>query len=223
MTLRHLVIVALAGAISVAQAQHSEIFRFRWTGATLIDYFSGRPGAPNPPHGGPRGAERAEAQAYLDGLADASEGMAWCSQESVSRAELDAQIISHLQALPAGQLDTSAFELILPRLQSSFPCAKRSTPAPRWTGAAFIEHVKQTDEARFNDYQAVLRHHAGKGYLNGLADASSGRAGCPHPRIKPGELDADVIHAMRKLPTTALDDNAATLAIQIMRKKYPCK
>lgn len=222
MKLRHLVMFALAGLVSASQAQHSKIFPFRWTGANVLDYFVGPLGATNPRHGGPRGAERAEAQGYLDGLADASEGIAWCSQESASRDEFDAQIIAHLQTLPARQLHTSAFALILPSLQKSFPCVKPASPPSRWTGESFVEHVNQTDDARVNDYQAVLRHHAVKGYLNGLADASSGMAGCPHQRIKPGELDADIIHAMRKLPATMLDDNAATLAIQILRKKYPC-
>ncbi|ERJ36418.1 hypothetical protein D7192_15540 [Burkholderia cepacia] len=61
------------------------------------------------------------------------------------------------------------------------------------------------------------------GYLAGVADATEGKAWCDNGRVKPGEIDSEVLAALRQLPRDALKASAARLVAHALRQKFPCR
>ena len=69
---------------------------------------------------------------------------------------------------------------------------------------------------------AYLEQEAARGYLSGVKDSTVGSAWCYPGRVKPDELDADIIGALQKLPREALHAVAAPLIVDFLRSKFPC-
>lgn len=224
MQLPQLAAFVMASFAFQTQALEAQAPQYRWTGANLAEFAGTPPGVSTPEKIALRRGLRSEAQGYLDGLADVSEGAIWCSEGKATRAELDAQLITHLQTLPEQALGAPAFSLASEYLRSKYPCGQGTDTTPRWTGETLLGHVYGKATAPVKEEQAALQRIAAQGYLAGVFDASWGTAtaGCPGRRIKSGELDADVIHGMRKMPSHLLSGSAAELAIRILRNTYPC-
>jgi hypothetical protein len=63
------------------------------------------------------------AQGYLAGVADAAQGRQWCDTGRLKTVEIDAQVISELEKLPAGARRGEASALIVAILARRFPCS----------------------------------------------------------------------------------------------------
>lgn len=62
---------------------------------------------------------------YLAGVADASEGTAWCNTHAIKTHEVDAEVIGVLKSLPAAQASRkSAAQLVVKALALRFPCKR---------------------------------------------------------------------------------------------------
>lgn len=60
---------------------------------------------------------------YLAGVADASEGTAWCYKHAIKMHEVDAEVMGVIKSLPANQLNqSSAAQLVVKALAMHFPC-----------------------------------------------------------------------------------------------------
>lgn len=70
-----------------------------------------------------------------------------------------------------------------------------------------------------NDY---LEHETARGYLSGIKDATEGAYWCYAGRLKPDELDWQVIEAVKALSPAQLKRNAANLVVDALKQKYPC-
>ncbi|WP_175872628.1 Rap1a/Tai family immunity protein [Burkholderia sp. BCC0397] len=90
---------------------------------------------------------------------------------------------------------------------------------PRVDGTRLLDGMSRTDNTPYADAE----RHAMTGYLAGVADATEGRDWCDNGRIKPGEIDSEVLGDLRKLSNGALRANAAGLVTRILRQKYPCR
>ncbi|UEP20540.1 hypothetical protein LL999_11380 [Burkholderia ambifaria] len=90
---------------------------------------------------------------------------------------------------------------------------------PRVDGTRLLDGMSRTDNTPYADAE----RHAMTGYLAGVADTSEGKDWCDNGRVKPGEIDSEVLGDLRKLPNVALRANAAGLVIRILQQKYPCR
>ncbi|PFH28632.1 hypothetical protein BX604_2388 [Burkholderia sp. JKS000303] len=90
---------------------------------------------------------------------------------------------------------------------------------PRVDGIRLLNGMSRADNTPYADAE----RHAMTGYLAGVADTSEGKDWCDNGRVKPGEIDSEVLSDLRKLPNVALRANAAGLVTRILRQKYPCR
>ncbi|MBN3782976.1 MULTISPECIES: Rap1a/Tai family immunity protein [Burkholderia] len=90
---------------------------------------------------------------------------------------------------------------------------------PRVDGTRLLDGMSRTDNTPYADAE----RHAMTGYLAGVADTTEGKEWCDNGRVKPGEIDSEVLGDLRKLPNGALRANAAGLVTRILRQKYPCR
>lgn len=102
-----------------AQAQSAKDAS-RYNGQLLVDHYF-------PPRGAMARDAKAEsyfrrAQAYIDGVHDATEGRDWCNPGRIKPHELDADVAWALKGLPASTLKGNAAELIVAYLHKQFPC-----------------------------------------------------------------------------------------------------
>ena len=74
-------------------------------------------------------------------------------------------------------------------------------------------------ELRGQDY---LEHEAARGYIDGIKDATQGTGWCYAGRIKPHELNFELVETIRGLPASARKGNAAPLVVNALRAKFPC-
>nr|WP_269506123.1 Rap1a/Tai family immunity protein [Burkholderia sp. IMCC1007] len=74
-----------------------------------------------------------------------------------------------------------------------------------------------------NGPYADAERHAMAGYLAGVVDATEGKDWCDSGRVKPGEIDSDVLGDLRKQRRDALKASAAVLVTGVLRQKYPCR
>lgn len=108
--------------------------------------------------------------------------------------------------------------LVFVSLSASAAIASATT-VPRVDGARLLESMSRTDTTPYADAE----RHAMAGYLAGVADATAGKDWCGNQRVKQGEVDSDVLDALRKLPREALSASAANLVVNVLRQKYPCR
>jgi hypothetical protein len=92
-------------------------------------------------------------------------------------------------------------------------------PVPRVDGARLLDSVSRSDNRPYTDAE----RHTMAGYLAGVADATEGKDWCDNGRVKPGEIDSEVLGALRKLPRGALNASAAKLVARVLREKFPCR
>ncbi|MDR3158671.1 MAG: hypothetical protein LBU11_06605 [Zoogloeaceae bacterium] len=95
----------------------------------------------------------------------------------------------------------------------ALPCGAND-PAPRLTGERLLQY--------FSSEEALERAFA-DGYLAGIADATQGKSWCIAWEQKPHEIDADVFHALRKLPRERLREKASLLVIEALKGRFPCE
>ncbi len=91
-------------------------------------------------------------------------------------------------------------------------------PVPRVDGARLLDGVSRSDSSPYADAE----RHAMAGYLAGVADATEGKDWCDTGRVKPGEIDSEVLAALRELPTDALKASAAGVVTHVLRQNHPC-
>ncbi|RQV62466.1 hypothetical protein DF018_26930 [Burkholderia cenocepacia] len=89
---------------------------------------------------------------------------------------------------------------------------------PRADGTRLLDGLSRSDNTPY----AGAERHAMAGYLAGVADATEGQDWCDNGRVKPGEIDSEVLHDLGKWPRDALRVNAAVLVTYVLRQKYPC-
>ncbi|NTZ84906.1 hypothetical protein FCJ61_18335 [Burkholderia metallica] len=89
---------------------------------------------------------------------------------------------------------------------------------PRVDGTRLLDGMSRTDNTPYADAE----RHAMTGYLAGVADTTEGRDWCDNGRVKPGEIDSEVLGALRELPTDALKASAAGMVTHVLRQNHPC-
>ncbi|AYZ65884.1 hypothetical protein EGY31_21820 [Burkholderia multivorans] len=92
------------------------------------------------------------------------------------------------------------------------------TAVPRVDGVRLLDGMSRTDNSPY----ANAERHVMSGYLAGVADAAEGKDWCGTGRVKPGEIDSEVLGELRTLPRDALKAGAAGLIVNVLRQKYPC-
>ncbi|MBR8211331.1 hypothetical protein KDW61_21965 [Burkholderia cenocepacia] len=89
---------------------------------------------------------------------------------------------------------------------------------PRVDGTRLLDGVSRSDNSPYADAE----RHAMAGYLAGVADTTEGKDWCDNGRVKPGEIDSEVLAALRKLPRDALKASAAGMVTHVLRQNHPC-
>ena len=116
-----LLLLMLAASIPVSLAAQT-LTHGRLTGAQIVERWT----SPSSD-----GSDRTPAQilareyvdGYLAGVADATEGTAWCNTYSTKVHEVDAEVMGVLKALPPSQTSrTVAAKLAIAALANRFPC-----------------------------------------------------------------------------------------------------
>ena len=108
--------------------------------------------------------------------------------------------------------------LVVASLSASIGSATGAA-VPRVDGTRLFDGVSRSDNRPYADAE----RHAMAGYLAGVADATEGKAWCDNGRVKPGEIDSEVLAALRQLPRDALKASAARLVAHAVRQKFPCR
>lgn len=70
--------------------------------------------------------------------------------------------------------------------------------------------------------QDYLEHEVVRGYIDGIKDATQGTEWCYAGRIKPHELNFELVETIQRLPASARQRNAAPLLVDALRAKFPC-
>lgn len=70
--------------------------------------------------------------------------------------------------------------------------------------------------------QDYLEHEAAHGYIDGIKDATQGTGWCYAGRIKPHELNFELVQTIQRLPPSARQRNAAVLVVNALKAKFPC-
>ncbi|WP_175822339.1 Rap1a/Tai family immunity protein [Burkholderia sp. BCC0419] len=89
---------------------------------------------------------------------------------------------------------------------------------PRVDGTRLLDGMSRTDNTPYADAE----RHAMTGYLAGVADTTEGRDWCDNGRVKPREIDSEVLGALHELPTDALKASAAGMVTHVLRQNHPC-
>jgi hypothetical protein len=109
--------------LAAAGACHAEPARtWSFTGTELLAALEGR--MPSAVHGDDlrRLFSTAYAQAYIQGIADQTQGRVWCTRTGVLAHELGDRVYTHLSDLPAAHLQGRAAPLVTHALREAFPC-----------------------------------------------------------------------------------------------------
>jgi hypothetical protein len=114
-------VLCLTLALPDCLAQRASIAP-RMTGQMLVRQFLGPPDQGNNPLGGQDFIYQQQAQGYLSGIYDATEGKLWCYSGNWQPDTLDFNLIGELQKLPAATLKSNAAPLVLAYLQKKYPC-----------------------------------------------------------------------------------------------------
>jgi len=105
--------------------------RPRLTGQQLVDMLSLPPGTMNALELPARQQhEHQRAQAYIDGVIDASRGSAWCSNGRWKPDTLDENVIWGMRATAPDKLQGPAGPLIVEILSSLLPCSTQNRSMP---------------------------------------------------------------------------------------------
>lgn len=98
----------------------------RMSGQMLVDIYASPPGVINDTQlSGPQQRQRKLAQAYIDGVHDASIGVSWCPNGIWNWATIDEKVILALRELPPEKLKQGAGLLVVEILHEKLPCPSR--------------------------------------------------------------------------------------------------
>ncbi len=118
--MKRLALIIMLSACAIGQAHGARTWHF--TGAELVAALEGRMPSEVRDASLRRQFSTSYAQAYVVGIADQTQGTAWCTATGVLPHELKDRVYSYLSALPAGRLDGNAGPLVSEALRQSFAC-----------------------------------------------------------------------------------------------------
>ncbi|WP_314443026.1 Rap1a/Tai family immunity protein [Massilia timonae] len=96
--------------------------------------------------------------------------------------------------------------------------APQSPHVPAMTGEQFVRDMRPLPDSDL----ASIRRERAMGYMDGVLDGAAGVRWCPAGDHVPHELGYEAADHMRRLPPEQLKGSAATLAIAVVSKLYPC-
>ncbi len=117
---RLLACCVMLAAAAACQAEASRTWHF--TGAELVAALRGKMPNPFQAEAQSRQFSNAYGQAYIAGIADQTQGAAWCTRTGVLPHELSDRVYTYLSALPEARLSGNAAPLVGEALAQSFPC-----------------------------------------------------------------------------------------------------
>jgi hypothetical protein len=109
------------------------------------------------------------------------------------------------------------------------PCSAQPVAVAPWmSGARLVAMVTFPPSAKGNldlTPEQYLNAERARLYIEGVHDATEGKAWCYSERYRPGPdaLRDDAEAGLRALPPAQLKGNAADLIVEIWRKKWPCE
>lgn len=96
--------------------------------------------------------------------------------------------------------------------------APQSPYVPAMTGEQFVRDMRPLPDSDL----ASIRRERAMGYMDGVLDGTAGVLWCPAERHVAHELGYEATDQMRRLPPEQLKGSAATLALAVVSKLYPC-
>lgn len=119
------------------------------------------------------------------------------------------------------------------------PCsAQPAVPSPQMSGEALVKLMGHVDPATVTwspaspfrsraiaaEYLDMSNGEFVRGFIQGVHDATEGKAWCPSAQVRPlpHEMDADARHALQRLPAAQLQRSAADLITEAWRAAWPC-
>ena len=66
------------------------------------------------------------------------------------------------------------------------------------------------------------QYEIARGYISGVKDSTEGTAWCHVAKLKPDEVDSELISALMALPHSTLKGTAAPLLVAALKKRVPC-
>ena len=130
--MKFLAIAAIAGACSSTCLAHPPTVYSRLTGQQLVELMAMPAGVLNTLQLDARGQHRHQvAQAYIDGVVDASAESAWCPNGITKPDTIDEKVIWGLRGLPRERLQERAAPLIIDILRKQLPCTKQQAEVAR--------------------------------------------------------------------------------------------
>lgn len=111
---------AMLAFTAVCQAEASRTWHF--TGVELVAALQGKMPNQFQAEAQSRLYSSAYGQAYIAGIADQTQGAAWCTSTGVLPHELSDRVYTYLSGLPAARLSGNAGPLVGEALAQSFPC-----------------------------------------------------------------------------------------------------
>ncbi|WP_313634322.1 Rap1a/Tai family immunity protein [Massilia timonae] len=96
--------------------------------------------------------------------------------------------------------------------------APQSPHVPAMTGEQFVRDLRPLPDSDL----ASIRRERAMGYMDGVLDGTAGVRWCPAGDHVPHELGYEAADHMRRLPPEQLKGSAATLALAVVSKLYPC-
>lgn len=128
--------------------------------------------------------------------------------------------------------------LLLLVLALTAPCSAQPTATLQMTGEALVKLMGNVDAATVTwspaspfrtraiaaEYIDMSNGEFVRGFIQGVHDATEGKAWCPRGDVRPlpHEMDADVRYALQRLPATQLKRGAAELIAEVWRTSWPC-
>lgn len=94
----------------------------RLTVKTLITHYSGQTGVPLHEQSADAYIKTQFADGYLAGVADSTQGAAWCDKGKVKIDEINSMVIAELRKLPSMNQNQSAAQAAIRVLAARFPC-----------------------------------------------------------------------------------------------------
>ncbi|WP_241051502.1 Rap1a/Tai family immunity protein [Achromobacter xylosoxidans] len=118
--MKRLALIIMLSVSATCQAQATRTWHF--TGAELVAALEGRMPSEIRDASLGRQFSSSYAQAYVLGIADQTQGTAWCTRGGVLPHELKDRVYSYLSSLPASRLGGNAGPLVSEALRQSFAC-----------------------------------------------------------------------------------------------------
>ena len=92
--------------------------------------------------------------------------------------------------------------------------------SPRMSGDSYVAHLKHSDPMTPADYRNRDRAYS---YLEGVMDATEGKAWCDFDYVKTPDLAYDIADEIAAMDKKTRAGNATQLIQKVLRQKLPCK